>query len=149
MALFIPQTALLGNHFARLHTLPHLAPCLALAPCLSRCRLALVCRTFQALFSTSAFTGRPMRLNLNSISWRLLDRKRRAVARQELVAAVARVAPSVTHLCLRYQLDASTCLSMDTLLAPLAGYVQVRPAGCYLLCCGLIFFTLQYQQAAP
>ena len=47
-----------------------------------RCRLAEVCRTFRSLFDAQAFAGRPLRLNLNSLSWRLLDRKGRpAVSR--------------------------------------------------------------------
>ena len=83
-----------------------------------------MCRTFRTLFSAQAFSGRTLNLNLNTLSWRLMERKRRAAARKELVDALSRLAPSVSHLCLRYQLDACTGLSLEALLAPLSPYVR-------------------------
>ena len=103
---------------------PALPPHTLAPPAPRRCRLAEVCRTFRTLFSAQAFCGRPLSLNLNTLSWRLMERKRRAAARKELVGALARLAPSVSHLCLRYQLDACTGLSLDALLAPLSLYVR-------------------------
>ncbi|EFN59070.1 hypothetical protein CHLNCDRAFT_137807 [Chlorella variabilis] len=94
-------------------------------PWKERCRLAEVCRAFHALFSACAFSHRPLVLNLNTISWRILESKRKAAARREAVAAVARVARSATHLALRYQLDPLCSLGLDALLAPLAPHVQV------------------------
>lgn len=100
--------------------------CLPLARPARRCRLAEVCRAFRALFAAQAFAGRPMRLDLNSLSWRLAERKKRkAAARGDLLAAVARYAPSVTHLCLKYMLDRCSGLSLPALLAPLAPHVRV------------------------
>lgn len=90
-----------------------------------RCRLAEVCSTFRTLFAAQAFAGRPMRLDLNSLSWRLAERKKKAAARGELRAAVARYAPFVTHLCLKYMLDGCAGLSLRALLAPLAPHVRV------------------------
>ncbi len=90
-----------------------------------RCRLAEVCSTFRTLFAAQAFAGRPMRLDLNSLSWRLAERKKKAAARGELRAAVARYAPSVTHLCLKYMLDGCAGISLRALLAPLAPHVRV------------------------
>ncbi|KAI7841526.1 hypothetical protein COHA_004697 [Chlorella ohadii] len=89
-----------------------------------RCRLAEVCRTFRGLFDAQAYKGRPLRLNLNSLSWRLLDRKGRPAARRALLALLARVAPSVRDLHIRYQLDSSAGLTLEALLTPLAPHVQ-------------------------
>lgn len=49
-----------------------------------RSRLAAVCRTFREIFHAHAFTGRTLSLNLNTLSWRLAERKRRAATRAEL-----------------------------------------------------------------
>ncbi len=122
-----------------------------------------MCRTFRGLFDAQAYTGRPLRLNLNSLSWRLLDRKGRPAvsarhhsmltcwlavttadtrfnsphsassepallptqqARRALLALLARVAPSVRDLHIRYQLDSSAGLTLEALLTPLAPHVQ-------------------------
>lgn len=46
-------------------------------------------------------------------------------ARRALLALLARVAPSVRDLRIRYQIDASAGLALEALLAPLAPHVQV------------------------
>ncbi|KAL4430793.1 hypothetical protein ABPG75_006049 [Micractinium tetrahymenae] len=97
-------------------------------PWKERCRLAEVCRAFRALFASQAFAGRAMCLDLNSLSWRLAERKKKAAARAELLAAVARYASSVTHLRLKYMLDRCAGLSLPALLAPLAPRVRVLEA---------------------
>ena len=74
----------------------------------TRCRLGEVCRAFRTLFAAQAFASGPLCINLNTLSWRLMERKRRAAARAQLLAAVSTYAPSVRHLALRYQLDRTT-----------------------------------------
>lgn len=66
-----------------------------------------------------------MRLNLNTLSWRIMECKHKAAIRKQLLAAVKRVAPSVTRLSIKFQLDYATKLSLAALLAPLAPHVQV------------------------
>ncbi|KAI3433681.1 hypothetical protein D9Q98_003490 [Chlorella vulgaris] len=94
-------------------------------PWRERSRLAEVCRTFRTLFSACAFSGSVMRLNLNTLSWRIMECKHKAAIRKQLLAAVKRVAPSVTRLSIKFQVDYATKLSLAALLAPLAPYVQV------------------------
>jgi hypothetical protein len=104
------------------------ADCVVLGcrPVARRCCLAEVSRAFRTHFWGVAYASRPLQLNLNVLSWRIAQSKRKKAMREELQAAVARAAPSTASLVLKYQLDPICKLPLASLLAPLAPHIQVK-----------------------
>lgn len=97
-------------------------------PWAKRRRLAGVCRAFRALFAQVAFAGRPLAINLNVLSQQVHASRRKTTARRELLAALAAISPSVTHLQLRNRWEPQPNLDLDDLLAPLMPRCQLLEA---------------------